>query len=309
MVLLLLATITSDSVSMLYNAAILLISAVLTALAVAVRGWITARVKNEAERAILDRAVAFMSTEVRSLEQTMRPQIIAAASDGKISKDELKSLRDTAIGNVKTSLGTAGVDALKAAIGDRSVDDHLSSLLEAQVLSMKRGSDGFARVSILNTIIVFVLFTIAAQLLYGCSATIRQQAINVGNSVSHVSDTESTGLLTLYCKVQMRALGHPAEYASGHCSRTDSEIPASSASPEQMAALTAVRTQWEPVLQAHERLIRAHNALGAILNGTVHASDGQLIAAIADVSTAYSELRELARSVNYTFPDVLNGGQ
>ncbi|QSQ19306.1 hypothetical protein JY651_28670 [Pyxidicoccus parkwayensis] len=76
---------------------------------------------------------------VRDVEVTLKPKLEAAASDGVLTPDELKKLKDEALAELKRSLGERGLaelqDVLKLTAG--SVGTFLSGLIEAALDRMK----------------------------------------------------------------------------------------------------------------------------------------------------------------------------
>jgi hypothetical protein len=97
----------------------------------------TALVRDERARGILVRAREIVETRVRAFEQTIKPEILAAAADGRISMAEALGLRDRVVHETKRELGAAGVAALDAATGLLTVDEHLRAETEAAVQRVK----------------------------------------------------------------------------------------------------------------------------------------------------------------------------
>jgi hypothetical protein len=317
---------TSELTSLLREVITLVMLSVLTAIGIKIREVMNTRASSEKDRLLFDRVHQFMMTEVEAIEQAERPHIKAAMADGKIDAEELRGLRDRAIQRVRENLGQRGIDALQQAIGHRRVDEYLISTLESVLLHMShsrretdgeatddRGSPGFAFSNVMAWIAAAsgLVLLVMSMALHGCEdatrTAIRRQAINIGNAVTRVSDVESTGLLRLYCKQQMQALGHPADYVNGRCQRTDIDVQSSSATPEQTVSLANVRSRWAPVLSAHERVIRAHNVLGRLVNGGVMVTDGEYLRAMSELATAYDDLREASRTVGFVMPELLGG--
>lgn len=154
----------------------------------------------------------------------------------------------------------------------------------------------------------FVVGLLLAIGLHGCTPTIRQQAINVGSTAARVSDVHTTTVLARYCTEQMRILGHPSLYENDRCRRADTEtVPASSASPDQVTQLAALRVHWDPVLAAHEGVVRTQNVLAGLLNAGAAATEGQILAALAELVKAYDDLKRAADLIGFTMPDLLGG--
>ena len=118
----------------------LAVAGAVVALARAAYAWLRTRVQNDTARALMDRVAAVVATEVAAAQQGVVPKILAVASDGRISAAEAASLRDLVVHKVELTLGKAGLAALDAATGQRPVGSYLASLVEAQVLALKRAA-------------------------------------------------------------------------------------------------------------------------------------------------------------------------
>lgn len=106
-------------------------------LANAGKKYLRSRLKNDEQKAILDTAWLFVSREVAAANQVVKPRLIEAAKDGKISPEELAALKQEVINKVRQSLGRNGVDLLNESTGSRNVDSFLGSLVEAAVREQK----------------------------------------------------------------------------------------------------------------------------------------------------------------------------
>ena len=101
---------------------------------------IQAKVSNETLRGVLLRLDDAVVTAVKDLEQTIVAEAKAAASDGKISREEARRIKDKAVRQVKSYLGPDGLKELGAVLGlwELSVEDFIGSKVEASVLDLKR---------------------------------------------------------------------------------------------------------------------------------------------------------------------------
>lgn len=157
------------------------------------------------------------------------------------------------------------------------------------------------------------LLALAGATLPGCGSTVSEQirsnAVLTAQGVTRVVNVETGKLLRVYCIEQMRAAGHPAEYTDeGRCLRADrATVPNSSGTPEQGAAVADVVHRWQPVMDAHERLVHAHNTLVHLLTAADAVADGSVLVAVGEVAQAYADLRDAARTVNYVLPQLLGG--
>lgn len=77
----------------------------------------------------------FAEVVVRDLGATLRPKLVAALADKKLSTDEIRQLRDEALRRMKELAGETGVEELKATlrIVAPSVDTYLFGLVETAV--------------------------------------------------------------------------------------------------------------------------------------------------------------------------------
>jgi len=96
---------------------------------------IQAKVKNEYLRGMLVRLDEAVFTAVKDLQQTVVDAIKAATADGKISEIEKQRIKQAAIDNVKSHLGTKGLAELGQILGltITSVEGLIASKVEAAV--------------------------------------------------------------------------------------------------------------------------------------------------------------------------------
>ncbi len=96
---------------------------------------IQAKVKNEYLRGMLVRLDEAVFTAVKDLQQTVVDAIKAATADGKITEIEKQRIKQAAIDNVKSHLGTKGLAELGQILGltITSVEGLIASKVEAAV--------------------------------------------------------------------------------------------------------------------------------------------------------------------------------
>jgi hypothetical protein len=96
---------------------------------------IQAKVKNEYLRGMLVRLDEAVFTAVKDLQQTVVDAIKAATADGKITEVEKQRIKQAAIDNVKSHLGTKGLAELGQILGltITSVEGLIASKVEAAV--------------------------------------------------------------------------------------------------------------------------------------------------------------------------------
>ena len=103
---------------------------------------IQARVDNERLRTILLRLDDAVVTAVKDLGQTLVGELRARTKDGKLSREDRRHLKETAVRHVKTYLGSTGLKELGRVLGlwELSVDDLIKSKVEATVHDLKRAA-------------------------------------------------------------------------------------------------------------------------------------------------------------------------
>ena len=103
---------------------------------------VQAKVGNETLRGVLLRLQDAVETAVKDLEQTVVADAKAAASDGRISREEGRRIKDKAVRQVKSYLGPTGLKQLGEVLGlwELSVEDFIGSKVEASVLDLKRAA-------------------------------------------------------------------------------------------------------------------------------------------------------------------------
>lgn len=103
---------------------------------------VRAKVKNEYLRGVLVRLDDVVFTAVKDLQQTVVDEIKLASADGKISDAEKRRIKDQAIANVKSHLGTKGIGELAKVLGleGGAIEGLLSSKVEAAVHDLRRAS-------------------------------------------------------------------------------------------------------------------------------------------------------------------------
>lgn len=100
---------------------------------------IQAKVKNERLRAALLRLEDAVVTAVKDVEQTLVVEYRALARDGKLSREDRRRLKETAVRKVKTFLGSAGLKELGNVLDvwELGVEDLIGAKVEATILDMK----------------------------------------------------------------------------------------------------------------------------------------------------------------------------
>ena len=100
---------------------------------------IQAKVKNERLGAALLRLEDAVVTAVKDVEQTLVVEYRELARDGKLSREDRRRLKETAVRKVKTFLGSAGVKELGNVLDvwELSVEDLIGAKVEATILDMK----------------------------------------------------------------------------------------------------------------------------------------------------------------------------
>lgn len=103
---------------------------------------IQAKVKNERLRAALLRLEDAVVTAVKDVEQTLVVEYRALARDGKLSREDRRRLKETAVRKVKTFLGSAGLKELGNVLDvwEMSVEDLIGAKVEATILDMKKAA-------------------------------------------------------------------------------------------------------------------------------------------------------------------------
>ncbi len=104
---------------------------------------IQAKVDNEYLRSALLRLDDAVVTAVKDLQQTLAKEFRALSADGKLSREDRRRLKDTAVRHVKSYLGPTGLKDLAKVLGlwELSIEDFIGSKVEAAVHDMKRGDD------------------------------------------------------------------------------------------------------------------------------------------------------------------------
>lgn len=90
---------------------------------------------------VLFRLAVVTEAVVADLNVTMKPLLVKALEDGKISPEEAKTLRDAAFERVKATLGDKGMKELQAVLGATggSIGTLLGGIIEKAVDSLKAG--------------------------------------------------------------------------------------------------------------------------------------------------------------------------
>jgi hypothetical protein len=103
---------------------------------------IRAKVQNEYLKGVLVRLDDAVFTSVKDIQQSVVEQIKDASADGKITDDEKKRIKEKALANVKSHLGTKGLAEVAGILGleGGALDGLLSSRVEAAVHDLRRAA-------------------------------------------------------------------------------------------------------------------------------------------------------------------------
>jgi hypothetical protein len=109
-----------------------------------------AKVKNERLRAALLRLEDAVVTAVKDVEQTLVVEYRELARDGKLSREDRRRLKETAVRKVKTFLGSAGLKELGNVLDvwELGVEDLIGAKVEATILDMKTATPSAAPTAI-----------------------------------------------------------------------------------------------------------------------------------------------------------------
>jgi hypothetical protein len=124
---------------------LLILGAIFSAVGTQLYVWLLQRkwiARNELARAVLVRIKDATVTAVKELEQTMVPLAKAKSADGKLTTEDMLSLRDQAIEKAKTYIGEYGLAEARRVYPDEGVVQRLlGANVEAAVLDLKARSD------------------------------------------------------------------------------------------------------------------------------------------------------------------------
>lgn len=102
----------------------------------------TSKIKNDDAREKVDKNLSLLEKMIKNtimvVESSTKKELIKDIADGKMSKDSLESLKKLVISDVKTQLGSEGLQVLNSAIGD--LDSYIETYLESTLEKLK--SDG-----------------------------------------------------------------------------------------------------------------------------------------------------------------------
>lgn len=91
--------------------------------------------------AVLSRVLTLAEAVVQDLEATLKPEMKAAAADGRLTREELAKLKSLALDRLKESLGQHGLEELRQvlALAAPSLGTILSGLVETALDRVKAG--------------------------------------------------------------------------------------------------------------------------------------------------------------------------
>jgi hypothetical protein len=116
------------------------VSAILIWLLSEIARQVRARTNNELAVSAIDRLTHTVATTVMEMEQTIVPTMKKAASDGKLSREDVNILRDMALARVKNRLQPSVQKQAARVVAD--IDGLLQGKIEQLVYSMKGACDG-----------------------------------------------------------------------------------------------------------------------------------------------------------------------
>lgn len=99
------------------------------------------KIEDERQRGMLqdalDKVDSLLKTNIIALENTIKKEMLEAIADGKIEKDELKTLAVKVKENVLVQLGNDSIDILCSSMGD--VNGYLEARVEELLVQIKNG--------------------------------------------------------------------------------------------------------------------------------------------------------------------------
>ena len=99
------------------------------------------KIEDERQRGMLqdalDKVDSLLKTNIIALENTIKKEMLEAIADGKIEKDELKTLAVKVKENVLIQLGNDSIDILCSSMGD--VNGYLEARVEELLVQIKNG--------------------------------------------------------------------------------------------------------------------------------------------------------------------------
>lgn len=100
------------------------------------------KIEDERQRRMLQDALdnidSLLKTNIIALENTTKKEMLEAIADGKIEKDELKTLAVKVKENVLIQLGNDSIDILCSSMGD--VNGYLEARVEELLVQIKNGT-------------------------------------------------------------------------------------------------------------------------------------------------------------------------
>lgn len=114
-----------------------LVLAGMAALSLALVKWIMAKAKNSAVQMVLLKIENMVFTVVRELEQTMVAKFKDASSDGKITPEEIKALKDAALDKLGSYLSFKEIVRILGLSGTDKAQQLIESKIESAVQQLK----------------------------------------------------------------------------------------------------------------------------------------------------------------------------
>lgn len=156
----------------------------------------------------------------------------------------------------------------------------------------------------LAAVTVFAALALGSRALPGCSSA--ANAARVGAvATARVANRGGDAILDGVCVAECRAVGHLCHREAARCVR---DTPARAATDAERTELARVRAAWAPVLEAHERVRVAHDALVASLAAGDSVQGGRYLEALANLARAYRALSATAGALGVALPPLPGEG-
>lgn len=97
--------------------------------------WLRERTKDTLLGRAVDAVETLVDTVVKELQQTVVEDLKAAAADGKLTPDEIRMVKDKAVGYVMSKIPQALRTILEAYLGP--LEEYVSARIEARIYELK----------------------------------------------------------------------------------------------------------------------------------------------------------------------------
>jgi hypothetical protein len=118
------------------TAIVIVVSASLTWLAKSIAAYINSKVEDEKLKDVLLRLEGAVETSVRNVSQTVKKELKEATADGKLTKEEIQKLKDTAYNGVTGQLASVDLEKLRDLFGP-ILEEKIEAMIEAAVSKLK----------------------------------------------------------------------------------------------------------------------------------------------------------------------------